>query len=223
MDILTDNKKYRKIIICMIVIGVLLFSLYFLIGRIQVSLLSDVLFQNSFWIKLLPFLQTLITLLSFALFYGISVFALYHYGIKKIPAAAAIVVLLTLFKYAVSLIGSLLIDRIDAYSFKMVKLPTTLLSLLLELIQYAVILTVAWFALRQLKENTATAYRRPLARVSLTVMVINIASRIVYDIGYGAPTSLGEVLLMALAYISDVLLYGVLLYVLMRLVTKLIK
>ena len=225
MDIPADNKKYRKILLGITVIGLLIFSLYFLLGRIQVSLMSNVLFQDSFWITLLPFLQTLITILSFALFYGISVLVLCHCGMKKTIVAAAIVVLLTLFKYAALLLGSLVIDRIDPYSFVAVKLPTSLLSLLLEVMQYAVILTVAWFALRRQKENTTTVppYRRPLIRVSLTVMLINIASRIIYDIGYGAPTSSREVLLMVLAYVSDILLYGVLLYFLMRLVTKLIK
>lgn len=226
MDILTDNKKHRKTLLGLTVVGLLLFSLYFVIGRIQVSLISNVLFQNSFWVRFLPSLQTLITVCSFALFYGISVFSLWHYGIKKTVPVVIIVFFLTLLKYAASLLGTLLIDRADTETFIMVNLPLSLLSFCLELLQYAIILTIAWFTLRSFRDVNAPTVPQPLSHsllfISLTVTLINVASRMVYDIDYGAPASLAETLRMVLAYASDVLLYGVLLYVLMRFVIKLI-
>ncbi len=226
MDILTDNKKYRKTFLGLTIMGLLLFALYFVIGRIQVSLMSNVLFQNGFWVKCLPFLQTLITVFSFALFYGISIYCFMFFGVTKTVPVVMIAVLLTMLKYAASLLGALLVDRMDAEMFMMLKLPTTLLSFCLELVQYVIILFIAWFTLRSFRDVNASTVPQPLSRsllfVSLAVMLINITSRIVYDIGYGAPTSLAEILRMALAYASDVLLYGVLLYVLMRLVIKLI-
>jgi len=51
-------------------------------------------------------------------------------------------------------------------------------------------------------------------------MVLNIGGRIRYDIGYGAPTSSTEIFQMVLAYASDILLYGVLLLLAMRLLAS---
>ena len=222
MDILTYNKKYRKIITLTALSGFILFVLHLIIGRIHVSLMSDVLFQNGFLVRFLPFLQTLLTVCSFALFYGVSAYCYSYYGIKKKLFVIITVVLLTLFKYASSLIASLLIDRMDAEVFMLLKLPTTLLSFALEAVQYAAVFVIIWLANRNTPSDKQVL-GRPFLFISLTVMLINVASRIVYDIGYGAPTSSAEVFRMIVAYASDILLYGVVLYLLMFLVIKVIR
>ncbi|MBO5305317.1 MAG: hypothetical protein J6B12_01005 [Clostridia bacterium] len=219
MDILPENKALRTRL-CGItaLLGLGLFTACFLFARIEVTLTSDILMVDSFPSKLLSFLQKATVYLGFALFYSFSTFLSNKIGFIKTFPFIFIVIGLTVYRTILSLSGQYLIDKIDTYDFVLYVLPQALLSFGLELIQYLLVLFVIWLCMINVKRQATPTMRRPLLFVSLTVMAINIAIRIRYDIAYGAPTSLREVLQMVLAYASDILIYGVLLFFIMSLI-----
>ena len=53
---------------------------------------------------------------------------------------------------------------------------------------------------------------RSALKTGILILAIKLATRIVNDIMYGAPTSVGEVILMAVYYLSDVI-YGAVAYI----------
>ena len=57
---------------------------------------------------------------------------------------------------------------------------------------------------------------RSVTKTAILILAIKLITRIINDITYGAPTSLGEVLLMTVYYLSDII-YGIVAYVIMAL------
>lgn len=215
MNTLPENKPLcRKLSTIAALLGAALYTACFVFARLEVIVTSDVLMADSGLAKLLSLLQTLTIILGFALFYSFTAFLIKNINFKKTLPFIFAVVGITLYRSLLSLGGRYFIDGMVDYDFFMFALPTQVLSFALELAQYLLILLVAWLSLRKAPLNTSLLY------ISLTVMILNIGSRILYDVGYGAPTSNREVIQMVLAYASDILLYGVLLLLAMRLLAS---
>lgn len=196
-------------------LGLLVSTARFAVARLEFIVISDVLRAGGIAATLLPLLQTLLILFGFALFYGFTAILIQEIGFKKALPFMFLTVGVMLYRAALALCGKVFFDGLSEYEFLTSALPLQLLSLAVELGQYLLILLVIWLTLKL----TAKPPRATLA-ASLTVLLINLFSRIVYDVDYGMPTSSREVLQMVGAYTSDILLYGVLLFVAMRLFAK---
>jgi len=215
MNTLPENKPLRrKLSIIAALLGAALYTARFVFARLEVIVTSDILMADSWLAKLLSLLQTLTIILGFALFYSFTAFLIKNINFKKTLPFTFVAVGITLYRSLLSLGSRYFIDGMTDYDFFMYALPTQVLFFALELGQYLLILLVAWLSLRKATLNRSLLY------ISLIVMVLNIGGRILYDIGYGAPTSSTEIFQMVLAYASDILLYGVLLLLAMRLLAS---
>lgn len=228
------NPKSRHILLGFTaLVGFSLFTFSFILSYIDMSLTSDIIMRDSFICKILPYLKDLITLLGFSLFYAVTVYSFHTFGIKKSWHFLLLISVLTIYKYAYEALGNRLIYQTSKYDFLAYILPSALSSCSLELFQLALIVGLTLLILHHFHRNP-TNQDSPLVPprnivklknpifcslffISLVVMTINIIIRIIYDINYGAPSSSKEVLRMVLAYGSDILFYGVVLYLLMRL------
>lgn len=217
MDILPETKRLRrKLSGQTALLGIALYTACFVFARLEVMITSDILMVDSLPAKLLSFLQTLAIVLGFALFYSFTSVLCHYIKFKRTLPFIFLVMGITLYRALLSLGGRYFIDGITGYDFFLYILPSQVLSFGLEVAQYLLVLLIVWISL---KEQDDGALRRSQLLISLTVMLLNIASRILYDIGYGAPTSSQEFLQMGIAYASDILLYGVLLFFAMHLLT----
>lgn len=191
--------------------------------------------MDSFLANSLALLQTVLIALGFALFYSFTTYLFYKIGfIATLPFIFSDLGIL-LYRSLLTLGGKYLIDRIPSYDFMLYTLPMQILYFVFEITQYLLVICIAWLCLKHFHRAPATKeatnqsafpFRKPLDLsnpilsslffVSLAVTALNVGSRIIYDIGYGAPTSLTEILQMIVAYGLDILLYGVLLFFAMR-------
>lgn len=197
----------RKLCGIAALLGLLIATLRFALGRLEFIVLSDILLTDSFFAKLFPLFQTLLILFTFALFFG---FTSVIIGKFKFSTALPFIFLsigIATYRLLLSLIGKILIDGVSEYEFFVSLLPFQILSFLLELAQYLLVIFVIWLTLK-----LSASLPRSLLFSSLTVMLMNIGSRILYDIDYGLPTSTKDLLQMIGAYTSDILLYGLLLF-----------
>ncbi len=234
MDILLEHKMLRRKL-CGIaaMIALVLFTACFVFARLEVIVTSDILLANSFIAKLLSLLQTLLIVLGFALFYSFTAFLLSKVEFIGTLSFIFVVIGITLFRSLLSLGGKYFIDGISSYDFFLYVLPTQAISFGLELAQYFLVLLITWLCLRYFPKESEKFHAHPLQKrfgiphallrslffIALTVMILNIGSRILYDIDYGAPTSTAEACQMLLAYTSDILIYGMLLFFVMCLLT----
>ena len=213
MDTQLEYRPYRRRL-CGIaaILGGLVATLRFVIARLEFIVLSDVLLADSALAGIFPLLQTLLILFTFALFYSFSSVLISKCGFQKALPFLILSVGITLYRTVLTLVGRLLIDRVSAYEFAVSTLPLQLFSLALELAQYLIVLLVIWLVIK-----LTSSIKRSLLFSSLTVLLFNVISRVIYDIDYGLPASGREVLQMVAGYTSDIVLYGVLLFLAMRL------
>ena len=196
-------------------LAALAFTLCAVLARLEFLLMSDILLAGGIGTQLLALAQTLCIAFGFALFYSFTAFLMQEMGLAKTLPFLLIAVLLTLYRTALALGGTYFIDGVIGYEFLSYELPTALLSFALELVQYFLVIFLVW-----LMQKRAVSLPRTLLGIALTVTGINVASRILLDIQIGAPTSMREILQMVVAYASDILIYGVLLLLAMRLLSK---
>ena len=193
------------------VLGLAVAILRFALGRLEFIVLSDVLLAEGLLPLLFSLLQTFLILFGFALFYGFTSVLICKFGTTKTLPFIFLGVSVTIYRSLLTLVGKALIDGVSEYEFFVSVLPAQLLSLALELAQYLLVLLVIFLTLK-----ATSSLPRSILFASLTVLLVNIGSRVVYDIGYGLPTSGKDLLTMVGAYTSDVLLYGILLFFAMR-------
>ncbi len=213
METQLEYKTYRRKL-CGIaaILGLSVATLRFAVARLEFIVLSDVLLADSLLAAIFPLLQTLLTLFTFALFYSFSSVLIGEFGFLKAIPFLFLSVGVTLYRTGLTLVGKLLIDRVSEYEFMVATLPLQLFSLAIELAQYLIVLLVILLVIR-----LTASIKRSLLFSSLTVLLFKVISRVIYDIGLGLPTSGREVLQMVVGYTSDIVLYGALLFLAMRL------
>ena len=81
-------------------------------------------------------------------------------------------------------------------------------ALLIEFFQHGIILALALFVLYPRNASS----RATALTVSAVMLAINLISRIISDVDYGAPASTAEVWIMVAYYLFDIVLYGVIGY-----------
>ncbi len=201
----------RKLCGIAAILGLLIATARFAVGRLEFILLSDILLADSLLAKLFPLLQSLLMVFGFALFYSFTAVFCHRFGFAKAIPFICLTVGISVYRSLLSLLGKIFIDGVSEYEFFVSVLPLQILSLILELAQYLLVLFIIWLVLR-----LTVSLPRSILFASLSVLLVNVASRIVYDVDYGLPSSTKEVFQIVGAYTSDVLLYGVLLFFAMR-------
>ena len=202
-----DKTFRRKLCGLAALLGLLAATLRFVLGRLELIVLSDVLLADGFLADLFPLLQTLLIVFTFALFFGFFSVIVHKFGFKSAFPFILLSVGIMTYRFLLSLIGKVFIDGISEYEFFVSVLPFQILSFLLELAQYLLVIFVIW-----LTHKLSASLPRSLLFSSLTVMLMNVGSRILYDIDYGLPTSTKDLFQMIGAYTSDILFYGLLLF-----------
>jgi hypothetical protein len=201
----------RKLCGIAAILGLLVGILRFTLARLEFIVLSDILLADSIAADILSLLQTLLIAFGFALFYSFTTVLIGKIGFSKALPFLFLTVGITLYRSLLSLAGKILLDHVSSYELFTSVIPLQIFSFVLELAQYLLVLFVIWLTLK-----LTASLPRALLFSSLTVLLINIGSRVFYDIDYGLPASAKEVLQMLGAYTSDILLYGVLLFFAMR-------
>lgn len=172
---------------------------------------NDVLYMDTVLPEIVEYAYDLVELAVIALAYAVSVYSVYSYGLGGTWISALIFGVGTLFKYAVNLCATWLDIGFDADSL-LSDISSVALPMLLELLQYFIVLLIAYRILSKYREHikkrekAARArgeepaaeslypfenlidFKNPAVRCALysgiVVAVSKVAQRIVYDIFY---------------------------------------
>lgn len=190
--------------------GVAFSLLHILLERMMAFADSDVAF---FWA--IDILNSSIELCDAAFFFVLYalVFAAIRHDVKESLSILLLPAALSIFKHLVNWMVFLITENItNAFDIRL-SFPTATSSIFIELFQYALILAVLWL-LRKHPENTR------LLGICGIMLAINLISRAIGDIAYGAPTSAAEIGVMLAYYSFDIFLYVPLAYQVMKQIVK---
>ncbi len=203
------NTKKRRVLLGMSLVAAILYLVNALVLWLELVLETDVLFEGSLLWRILDLRADIFTLLGFVLLFSCTIHATRAYGTRgALPLLLTIPALLAL-KYALEGFFILMRNGFDFFGFLYIQLPLTLESLLFELIIWGIVLLIAHICATS---KYQTRPQLPLILISAFSAIVKILIRLIGDIAYGAPSSFGEVLYIIAAYIWDILLYGILLY-----------
>lgn len=229
---LSQNDKKTQGRLCLISAALLggIYSLCCLvISPIYIMLISDIVFAGTAVPVLLSYLGNLLEVLAIAVFYGVLISATFRFGVGAFKKGLLVFAVATVYKYSLNAVMSWIMDGSVPTDW-IWDLADVLFYSVLEMVQLTVVVLLVNGVARRWSEytaslskvgNTASApYKNPITRsalfCALTVFVSKILGLLINDVFtivmYGLPKQGSTVLLMLLAYLSN-LIYGVLCYV----------
>lgn len=193
-----DSSIAKKIFIKMLCFGIALSLLHILLERAMAFAASDVALVDAVFV-----LNLAIILCDAAFFfveYAFLAAALFRFSPRAVLGTILLPVAICLFKHLGNWWTFLITEQIsDAINLRFSAL-TAASAIGIELMQYGLILAVL-FGFKSRPERTRTLL------VCGVLLAVNLLSRIIGDIEYGAPTSATEIGIMMAYYAFDIVLY----------------
>lgn len=240
LPIAINKKRINKILLLVLALFCLIPTVLNItcLTPIYFSLENDAVYRGTAVTLTLKYLSDLLDLISFGSVYALIAFALVLLKKKHVALVSLSYVALLLLKIPARLLMNIpLYGTIGTNAEILADVISLSFYFILELLQFLFALTfsviVAKSYLRSIDFLSTTKRKQtkkvehilpikkyinwynPLLRASvyssITVIVFRVLSRIVTDIGAGAPTMAGEVLIMIVNYLADII-YGVVAY-----------
>ncbi|MBO7310324.1 MAG: hypothetical protein J6U86_02895 [Clostridia bacterium] len=213
------------------------FSLYLLMEAAltpaYIYICSDITLSSGIVPYLMEALMRIIEIFAFSVCYSAVIFSAINIGAKSTSAICGIYISACLFRRTLSLGISYLsygfIDNSDIFNISLYLAFEIFQLLIVTLICFVIIkrkssiyanekeqdlpCSSALFSCKSKDCTRFSCMRISALLVGIMLALVNIFIRIFYDISYGAPDSISEVLVMIAYYLSDVLC-GIILYVL---------
>ena len=211
---------------------------------------SNIVFQNTMLYEITEWVYLGIELIAFFFVYAVAIYAVFQYGWKKALSYAYLYCGITFGRHLTLFFLNWAFFGLRT-RYLLFQLWMTLVTLFLEMLQYAIVYVIAMLLTRRFdryitvmrqgasrlrgvninRSKLAFPFRKiplksdPLRASSFLaaalVSVIRIASRMIYDFSYGAPTDNVDLLWMIWGYTLDILIgvlgYFAMLYVIIRL------
>ena len=202
-----DSSIAKKLFIRMLCFGVALSLLHIVLERSMAFAGSDVALED-----IVPILNLAIVLCDAVFFfveYALLASALFRFSPRNVFGTILLPVAICLFKHLGNWWAFLITEHVtDAMNLRFSAL-TAAGAIAIELVQYGAILAVL-LGFRNRPERTRTLL------VCGVLLAVNLLSRIIGDVEYGAPSSAAEIGVMMAYYAFDIVLYGPAAFLFMR-------
>ena len=162
----------------------------------------------SAWVRILNIGIILCDAVGFLIGYALLQALALHGGKRQAFPALVLLVAVSVFRHIGNWGVFLLTDKVSSAVDLRLSFLAALSALIIEFVQHAAIFLLTLPLLNKEKPTKSKIFPAA-ATVAVTMLVINLLSRILADIEYGAPSSSAEVWVMIGYYLFDVLLYGV--------------
>lgn len=200
-----------------LIFGILFSALYIVLERSQAYVSSDV--ALTFLVRPLNIGIILCEAVSFFIGYALLLISVSSFGVRKSISSFLLLIALTLVKHLGDWMVFLITEKVtSAINIRLSSL-TAASSIFLELLQHALVIVVFLVFFGKDRQFNTPAKSASFA-VCGTMLTVNLISRIITDINYGAPSSTAEVWVMVAYYLFDILLYGVIGYTVIRQIQK---
>ncbi|MBQ7337254.1 MAG: hypothetical protein IJW40_02245 [Clostridia bacterium] len=211
---------------------------------------SNIVFQGTMLYEIAVFLITVIELAVFCLAFANTISARYLYGARAAVRCVLLFAAATAIRYVATFFVSWRMEGLDL-SDLMFELLFLVIYVLLDVTQVAIVLVVTHLLLRREDEiysvrtrallasqqplsdrvlhgmtsRSIFALRGPIHIATLisggVVLFVRVVGRIIYDVGYGAPTDTADLLWMIFYYVTDIAIAIVCCFVVRYLVVRL--
>ena len=170
---------------------------------------SDIVFSIGILPKVLTILVVLCDIVSYAVCFSIFIYSVYRRGFKSTLPLIGLYGGIVLLKYLATVLLHTLIFRYSPDFF------SAIVSWILDILVLAAALFIITVSISKRQENAVDfsgifSKENPLQITSLFIGIfisaIKLIQRILFDIGYGAPDDILEVLWMSVSYLSDILI-----------------
>ena len=216
----SNNKQIKKRLMFYIILSTaILFGIScFLLSPLYVIMSSDVLFQGNILIDLINIFNQISYILVYAVCFSTIIYSLYHFNTKSSILLIAVYCIAVLLRYIINIIVQAIIDG----AFPLItELSPVLYNYILELITVFGVVVIAHLVFYTKKDEKkgrkkflpfskfyshSNLLQRSSLYVGIFLAILKIITRIVYDLGYGAPTDIYDLLRMITYYISDLLI-----------------
>ena len=215
-----DNTKAtrKRLRLCVILTTLVLFGLScFLISPLYVSLSSNIVYSDSLITDLINLVNNIFYIAVYAICFSAFIYSVYKCTARRSVSLVIVYCVAVLLRYLANIVVQTFTDGVAPM---LEDLYPTLLAYIFDLIIAFAVLLIAHLCIK--KTHTAKTGRsylpfdklytgsNPLQKASLFTGVllasIKVLTRVIYDIGYGAPTSIIDLLRMVVYYLSDVLI-----------------
>ena len=205
--------SHQTVFFKILIFGILFSALHLVLERGLSFAASDV--ALTFLVRPLNIGIILCDAASFFVCYAFFLISTTCFGTRKSIASFFLLVALTLAKHLGNWMAFLATEKVTSAIDIRLSALTAVSSILIELLQHAFVIVALLLLLHFGKSEKSAALS-----VCGIMLAVNLISRIITDIDYGAPTSSAEVWVMVAYYLFDVLLYGVIAYAVIRQIQK---
>ena len=245
---LGERKLSRSMLLVLSLSLFVLISLYiFLFAPLYVLFANDVLYQSTVLPEVFSLCSALVDILVFSSFYGILLYSIYRFSLKKSVPLIAIYGIGIFYKNVGNILMTFATDGVPSDATE--DLLTALIYIMLELLQGALVVVIGTVtlyhaqsrekirkdaALRAKKEyvplaeffpfSTLLNFKNPIQKAAFWMasvpMFVKIGSRLIYDVWYTVMNGfagIADILWMLLYYTLDILGYGLIVYFVMLL------
>lgn len=205
------NPSSKSIFLRVLSVGVALSVLHVLMERLMAFAASDV--AKDMWVRPLNIAIILCDAAFFFLLYGWILQSIRSFGTSSSLSSILLVIAITLFKHLGNWMAFLVTENITQAVTLRLSFMTAASSIAIELLQYGAVLAVAIWGKRK-------PIQTRLLFVCGILLFINLLSRLIGDVEYGAPATSAEIWIMVAYYAADIGLYGPIAYLTMHSVVK---
>ena len=203
------------------------------------SLVADVVYEDSFIVVAIRYAQDLLDLCAFAVAYSLIIFSMLLLDVKHTRLVVIFYAIIFLLQIPLKLVvnavvyGTLgndteiLIDVLYLlvyFVLQMIQLLAVYLASRSDSIKFKAYVDSLGSSVRKVEEpkkilpfarlfDWNNPLQRSSAKMSMIIFGIKIFTRIINDVTYGTPESAGEILIMVVYYLTDIL-YGIVAYLL---------
>ena len=210
-------------------LALLVFSaVYISLSAVYNLVLSNIVYSKTLLPTVMEFALSLCDLCAYAVCFAIIIYSIYLFGVK--PSMPKVLI------YGGALLAKMLIDTTVALlmfggGWRLEELLYILLMWLFELGLAFVVVLISHLFFKN-KENSTFEFTKLYSRendlqssaltVAAVIAGIKFLSRLIYDIGYGLPSGLSDLLWMLAGYASDIL-SGIIVYLVAIILMKKLK
>ncbi len=209
-------KTYKTKLIKFITLSSLIFSaIYIVLCAAYNLILSDIVYSASVLPIAVELLVALCDLCAYGVCFSILIYSIYRSGVKS---SMPILLIYSGVLLIENLLNITLEHVIFGTGWQIDGLIYVLIIWLFEVLLALAVLLIARFSLKNKKDKDITfnklySKENPLQLaaliVALLISAIKVISRLIFDIGYGAPADIVDLLWMLAAYSSDIISGGI--------------
>ena len=203
----------NKFLIFTLIASLISTALYLALSAVYAVVISNILYLSGALPLIIEALVWFVGIISYAVIFALFIYSIKVFGTRQSLALVFLYCGVILFKnISNTIIQSYVLGIHTTLPDLLLPLSTALLEALLAFI----VVVIAYFKLKDQESNTASSTDKLKSTaffVGILISATKLLPRIIYDIGYGAPANISDLIIMLLAYASDLSIIAIVYFI----------